>query len=123
MESLPYKSSGNAVEAMGRWLREFPREPSRVCDAFRSVAAVVLRGWLKIYHRLQIDGRENLPADGSCVLVANHSSHLDTLCLMAALPLRRLNHTFPAAAADYFFASALRMVVAVLVVNALPFHR
>src|SRR2546423_5502761 len=108
---------------MARWLREFPREPSKVCDAFRSVAAVVLRGWLKLYHRLKIDGRENLPADGSCVLVANHSSHLDTLCLLAALPLRKLNRTFPAAAADYFFASVTRMVVAVVVVHALPFYR
>src|SRR5258706_4393769 len=123
MELSHHKSSGNAVEAVVKWLSRLPREPSKVCDGLRRVAAIVLRGWLKLYHRLEIDGRENLPADGSCVLVANHSSHLDTLCLLAALPLRKLNRTFPAAAADYFFASVTRMVVAVVVVNALPFYR
>ena len=30
----------------------------------RSTAALVLRGWLKLYHRLEITGRENLPQGG-----------------------------------------------------------
>src|SRR5437762_11149052 len=123
MELLHHESSGNAFGTVVKWLSRFPREPSKVCDGLRRVAAIVLRGWLKLYHRLRIDGRENLPADGSCVLVANHSSHLDTLCLLAALPLRKLNRTFPAAAADYFFQSKPRTLVAAVVTNALPFAR
>jgi len=55
--------------------------------------------------------------------VANHSSHLDTLCLLAALPLRKLHRAFPAAAADYFFQSVPRILVAAVVTNALPFAR
>ncbi|HEY5647593.1 MAG TPA: AMP-binding protein [Pseudomonadales bacterium] len=33
-----------------------------------------------------INGVANLPADGACVVVANHASYLDGLLLMAALP-------------------------------------
>jgi len=91
--------------------------------AMRSLAALVLRGWLRTYHRLEIRGRENLPKESSFVLVANHTSHLDTLCLLAALPLRKLHRAFPAAAADYFFESVPRIWIAAVVVNALPFGR
>src|SRR5207244_2862636 len=52
-----------------------------------------------------------------------HSSHLDTLCLLAALPLSQLERAFPAAATDYFFTSMPRLMIAVLAVNALPFDR
>jgi 1-acyl-sn-glycerol-3-phosphate acyltransferase len=89
----------------------------------RSLAAVVLRCWLRLYHRFTIIGRENLPADRSFVLIANHASHLDTLCLLAALPLRRLHHAFPAAARDYFCVSTPRALFASIIVNALPFDR
>jgi 1-acyl-sn-glycerol-3-phosphate acyltransferase len=56
-------------------------------------------------------------------MVANHGSHLDTLCLLAALPLRKLHRSFPAAAQDYFFVSVPRLAIAAIVVNALPFAR
>ena len=35
-----------------------------VCGV-RSITAAVLRFWLRIYHRLTIVGRQNLPAAGS----------------------------------------------------------
>jgi 1-acyl-sn-glycerol-3-phosphate acyltransferase len=86
--------------------------------------AVVVRAWLRVYHRLSIQGSQNLPQHGtSFVIVANHASHLDTLCLLAALPLRRLHRAYAAAAADYFFVSAAATAVAVLACNALPFQR
>jgi 1-acyl-sn-glycerol-3-phosphate acyltransferase len=57
------------------------------------------------------------------VLVANHASHLDTPCLLSALPLRRLHHAFPVAAKDYFCVSARRALLAEVLFNALPFER
>lgn len=110
---------GKTVE---RW-RRFPREPDVVIYGFRSAISLIIRGLLRLYLRFEIIGAENLPNDESFVLVSNHSSHLDTLCLLAALPLRRLHRAFPVAAEDYFFRSLPRTWFAAVVMNALPFAR
>jgi 1-acyl-sn-glycerol-3-phosphate acyltransferase len=94
-----------------------------VVRALRAAAAIVIRGWLRGYHRFTIVGLENLPQRGSFVMVANHCSHLDGLCLLSALPLKALHRAFPAAAADYFFNSTAGCAISRLVMNALPFHR
>ncbi len=104
-------------------LRSFPREPDLLVYSLRMLAATLLRGWLRVYHRLRIFGRENLPGDGSFVLVANHCSHLDALTILSAMPIRKLHRVFPAAAQDFFFVSIPRLTVAAVVVNALPFNR
>jgi 1-acyl-sn-glycerol-3-phosphate acyltransferase len=104
-------------------LHNFPREPDILVYAMRSVAALSIRAWLKVYCRFEIFNREHLPMGKSFVMVANHSSHLDALCLLAALPLGSLNRAYPAAASDYFFVSLPRLAVAAVVVNAMPFSR
>lgn len=104
-------------------LRRFPREPDMLVYGLRCVAAGAVRSWLKAVHRFQILGLENLPREGSFVMVANHSSHLDALCLLAALPFKKLHRAFPAAAQDYFFKSLPRTWVAAVAVNAFPFSR
>lgn len=118
-----YEPAPDLAQPLAERLRRFPREPDLTIYGLRSLAALFLRGWLRFYHRLEIVGRENLPAQGSFVMVANHTSHLDTLCLLSALPLRKLHRAFPAAAQDYFFVSVPRLAVAAVVVNALPFGR
>jgi 1-acyl-sn-glycerol-3-phosphate acyltransferase len=118
-----YEPAPDLDKSIAERLRQFPREPDITVYGLRSLAALVLRAWLRIYHRLEIIGRENLPAQGSCVMVANHTSHLDTLCLLAAMPLRKLHRTFPAAAQDYFFVNVPRLAIAAVVINALPFGR
>lgn len=118
-----YETAADLDQPMAERLRRFPREPDMTVYGLRSLAALILRGWLRVYHRLRITGLEHLPATGSFILVANHASHLDTLCLLAALPLRKLHRAFPAAAKDYFFVSVPRLAIAAVVVNALPFAR
>jgi 1-acyl-sn-glycerol-3-phosphate acyltransferase len=118
-----YESAEDLDRGIVERLRQFPREPDMLVYGMRSLAALALRSWLRTYHRLEIHGREHLPKEKSFVLVANHTSHLDTLCLLAALPLRKLHRAFPAAAADYFFESVPRIWLAAVVVNALPFGR
>ena len=118
-----YDSAPDLGQPLVERLRQFPREPDLTVYALRSLAALAVRGWLRTYHRLEISGQEHLPKDCSYDLAANHTSHLDALCLLAALPLRKLHRAFPAAAHDYFFVNIPRLAVAAIVVNALPFGR
>jgi len=118
-----YHPAPDLEEGIAERLAKFPREPTMLAYAARSAAALALRAWLRIYHRLRILGRDNLPGEGSFILVANHSSHLDALALTASIPLRKLHRTFPAAAADYFFNSFPRSAFSAVFINALPFER
>lgn len=123
MDSPCYELRRDGTRPLGACRGRPARAMKALAAAIRWAIAIVLRGWLKFYHRFTIVGRENLPAGGPFVLIANHASHLDTLCLLAALPLRQLHRAYPAAAADHFFVSVPRAALAVLVVNALPFNR
>ncbi|MEJ2132203.1 MAG: lysophospholipid acyltransferase family protein [Gammaproteobacteria bacterium] len=123
MDEWEYHPLPNLHASMAESLRGFPRQPAMLIYGIRSIAALLLRGWLRLYHRLEIEGREHLRESGSFILVCNHTSHLDTLCLLAAVPLKRIHRTFPAAAADYFFSSVPRSAVSSILINALPFDR
>ena len=123
MDEWKYQPLPDIDVPIAESLRGFPRQPDLLIYTIRSAAALLLRAWLKIYHRLSIEGRDHLPAQGSYILVCNHTSHLDTLCLLAAVPLRQIHRTFPAAAADYFFSSLPRSAVSAILINALPFDR
>jgi 1-acyl-sn-glycerol-3-phosphate acyltransferase len=118
-----YETAKDIDQSLVERLRRFPREPDMLVYALRSLAAMSLRAWLRTYHRLRITGQENLPGAGSFIMVANHASHLDALCLLAALPVRKLHQVFPAAAEDYFFVSLPRIAVSAILVNAMPFAR
>ncbi len=91
--------------------------------ALRRAAAVAMRAALRCYHRFEIEGCANLPADGSYLLVANHASHLDGLCLLSAVPFERIHRAYPVAARDYFFRNRISAVLARTLINALPFDR
>ena len=123
MDSWRYEPTPDFDQAPIQRLRNFPRQPDLLVYAARTVTNLVMRGVLRIWNRLQIEGRENLPAEGSFVMVANHSSHLDTPALLAALPLGKIHSAFPAAASDYFFRNLSKLVFSAIVVNAMPFDR
>jgi len=118
-----YEPAPDLDQSMVERLRKFPREPDISVYAVRSCAALMIRAWLRLYHRFEVIGAEHLPADKSFVIVSNHASHLDTLAMLSALPLAKLHRAFPAAAQDYFFVSMPRLAIAAVVVNALPFSR
>ena len=123
MKKWRYDSARDLDQAPIDRLRRFPREPDMLVYGLRSLCALIIRGLLRIYNRFEIVGHENLRTNRSLVIVANHCSHLDTLVLLAALPLRKLHRAFPAAASDYFFQSVHRVWAAAVLVNALPFGR
>jgi 1-acyl-sn-glycerol-3-phosphate acyltransferase len=94
------------------------------------VNAITHLGWasfvavyLKLAHRLSVEGREHLPLSGPFVLVANHASHLDSLVLASAVSWRLQNRVFPVAAGDTFFSTPLAGTLSALLINALPMWR
>jgi 1-acyl-sn-glycerol-3-phosphate acyltransferase len=61
--------------------------------------------------RLRISGLENVP-DRPVLIVANHSSHADTVLLQFALAIGHRHPVLVAGADDYWFATRTRAVVA-----------
>ena len=102
MRKWLYDSVRDVDQAPIDRLRQFPREPDMLVYGLRSLGALIIRRLLQIYNHFEIIGHQNLRTNRSLVIVANHCSHIDTLCLLAALPLRKLHRAFPAAASDYF---------------------
>lgn len=82
-----------------------------------------VRTYMKLYHRIQIVGREQLPVKAPFLLVANHSSHLDVMALASAMPQRLRHCVYPIAAGDTFFESPMAASFAAFVLNALPMWR
>ncbi len=72
---------------------------------------------------LNIVNRQKLPTTGPLVIVANHTSHLDTLVLMSLLPLKTLNKVRPIAAADYFMRNPLLRWFSTYCIDIIPFER
>ncbi|GAB4538474.1 MAG: lysophospholipid acyltransferase family protein [Roseibium sp.] len=72
---------------------------------------------------LNVRRRELLPSDGPAIIVANHNSHLDTMVLMALMPLSKLKDVKPVAAADYFFSSPRKAWLSENVLGIIPVER
>jgi 1-acyl-sn-glycerol-3-phosphate acyltransferase len=69
-------------------------------------------------------GEEHLtPLEGPAIFSANHTSHLDTAIVLAALPKRFRDKTVVAAAADYFFDRPWKAVLSSLALGAIPVER
>lgn len=78
---------------------------------------------LWVLTRPSIHGGEQFTGNGPYIFAVNHSSHLDTPLLLAALPLRLRLRLRAAAAADYFFTSWWKGSLVKLLFNAFSFER
>jgi 1-acyl-sn-glycerol-3-phosphate acyltransferase len=84
----------------------------------------VLTPIMQYYVRQRVSGRENCEAvEGPVVLVANHTSHLDTPAILRALPRRWRMRTAVVAAADYFYRNRLFAGFVSLLFNTVPVER
>ncbi len=105
----------------------FAGRSTKVRRAIRLVALVsfhlfVVRPVLRFFGGVRFRRRDLVP-DGTCLVVANHNSHLDAPVLLSLFPLRRLPKVHPVAAADYFGETWLRRTMAMVLMNAVPIHR
>jgi 1-acyl-sn-glycerol-3-phosphate acyltransferase len=83
-----------------------------------------LRPLMGMYTRLSVVGRERFDEiPPPVVLVANHSSHLDTPTILRALPLKWRQRTAVAAAADYFYNKRTVANAVALIFNTVPIMR
>jgi 1-acyl-sn-glycerol-3-phosphate acyltransferase len=97
---------------------------SNFAAAMRAALQKPVFAILKIVTPVHVKGIEMLAeADPPALLVANHTSHLDTLVVLRTLPPRWRNRVAVAAAADYFYAQPWIGAGVSLLVNAFPFRR
>ncbi len=88
-----------------------------------SFSALILRPFMTLFIGLRVRGREHLPGTDPFILIANHSSHLDTVSLLSLFSLRRLPRLRPVAAADYFQRNNLVFMLSRTFFNILPITR
>jgi 1-acyl-sn-glycerol-3-phosphate acyltransferase len=123
MEDWKYRPAGDQHLPPAQGLKSVRREAGLLGGASQLAWRLISRSYLRIYHRLSVQGLEHVPARPPFVMVANHSSHLDALVLAAALPWRLRRSAFPIAAGDTFFETPTATVFAALMLNALPMWR
>lgn len=104
-------------------LRSHRHETGLFGLASNALWRLTVRGYLAAAHRLEVIGAEHLPPGPPCVLVGNHTSHLDALCLGAALPGPLARHAVALAAGNVFFGTAASATFAAAALNALPIWR
>ena len=101
------------------WARSLPARFVR--ERFMQL---VLNPLMDYYTARRITGREKLSAvKAPVIMVANHSSHVDTPVILAALPRKLRKRTAVAAAADYFYRNRLVASVVSLIFNTVPIER
>ncbi|TDC16982.1 lysophospholipid acyltransferase family protein, partial [Kribbella albertanoniae] len=83
-----------------------------------------LNAVLNVNVKPEVSGLDSLrKLDGPALIVANHSSHLDTPLLLLSLPDSMRRRTAMAAAADYFFDTWWRAAGSAIVFNTFPIER
>jgi 1-acyl-sn-glycerol-3-phosphate acyltransferase len=103
--------------------RSLRRESGLISTLAHGARWALVRGYLAVYHRLQITGREHLPQKAPFILIGNHASHLDAMVLSAPLQWRVQDRVYPLAAGDVFFESPAMAVFSASVLNAFPVWR
>lgn len=75
---------------------------------FYNFVCGILRGFSKVFFRMEVTGRENIPDEGNLIIVANHKSILDPVFMMASVRNRRI---IPVAKKELFKVPVLRSIL------------
>src|SRR5262245_22928290 len=123
MEPWVYKPASDLDLPPVERARSLRRESGLASDLGHLVCHGLARAYFRLYHRMGVEGSENLPDDPPFVLVANPASHLDALALASVLPRRLCGRVFPVAAGDVFFETPATSLASAFFLNALPMWR
>jgi 1-acyl-sn-glycerol-3-phosphate acyltransferase len=123
MDRWQFRPAGDLGLTWRERLQSLRRETGLLALAGRHLWRAILRAYFALWHRLRIDGRENLPREAPFVVIANHASHLDALALSLCLRAGHADRAFPLAAGDTFFTGAGSAAFAAVALNALPIWR
>lgn len=90
--------------------------------ATRRAGCTLVRGICRFYLDLECEGRHHVPERGPFIVVCNHTSHVDTAAILAALG-ELAPRIHPAAATDYWFRYPWLGELLNLSIGAIPFDR
>lgn len=86
-------------------------------------AYFIFKAFFKLYFNKTVIGLENIPANGSFIIAANHTSLLDFPLIMTSLPYEKIRDVFAPAAQDHFYVKRYRRAMVELLFNTFPFER
>ncbi len=82
-----------------------------------------IRFYFRHFHAVSISGFKPAYAQKPCIIVANHSSHLDTPLIFSCFAMKQTNSIRAVAALDYFFSNPLLRIATHLLCNIIPISR
>ena len=84
--------------------------PAPIPDSFTFLLSRVIKQFSRLAFNLHVEGSENLPERGPCILCSNHQSYLDPVVLCSVVPRRIFNQLFAVGTSDIFGAGIMRKV-------------
>lgn len=122
-QNWEYRGAADQDLPLSERMRSERREVGLLGLIGHRISRFFIKSYLKIWHRIDIEGREQLPTETPFVLVANHTSHIDALALSTMLPSHLASRVFALAAGDFFFDTPRKSFFAAQAINALPVWR
>lgn len=83
----------------------------------------VIHPFIRSYNKLNVINCEAVLDNWPFIITPNHSSHMDTMAMYSAFPLKYVNRLFSVAAKDYFFRNSSIALGSRLIANIIPLDR
>ncbi len=119
----------NTAKSEEWWDYELPATPyelvgnNKLTRLIRPFLYIVIQFYFKRFHSVKVYGYKSLFSKHPYIIIANHSSHLDTPLIFSCFKLNMVNKIRAVAALDYFFSNPIVRVATHLLCNIIPINR